>query len=72
VDGSDKVELRVLKVERSIGDKWLISEGLKSGDRVILEGLQKVRSGSPVKVVPFGSKLDATPAAVAQPAAAKK
>ncbi|MDP2157011.1 MAG: efflux RND transporter periplasmic adaptor subunit [Nitrospirota bacterium] len=72
VDGSDKVELRVLKVERSIGDKWLVSEGLKSGDRVILEGLQKARPGSPVKTVPFGSKPDATPAAAAQPAAAKK
>lgn len=72
VDGSDKVELRVLKVERSIGDKWLVSEGLKSGDRVVLEGLQKARPGSPVKAVPFGSKPDATPAAAAQPAAAKK
>jgi membrane fusion protein (multidrug efflux system) len=72
VDGSDKVELRVLKVERSIGDKWLVSEGLKTGDRVILEGLQKVRPGIQVKAVPFGSKPDATPAAAAQPAAAKK
>mgnify|MGYP001182189603 CR=1 FL=1 len=72
VDGSDKVELRVLKVERSIGDKWLVSGGLKAGDRVILEGLQKVRPGSQVKVVPFGSKPDATPAAAAQPAAARK
>src|SRR3972149_7154941 len=34
VDGSDKVEERVLKVERAIGDKWLVSEGLKPGDRV--------------------------------------
>jgi membrane fusion protein (multidrug efflux system) len=72
VDGSDKVELRVLKLERSIGDKWLVSGGLKAGDRVILEGLQKVRPGSPVKVAPFGSKPAATPAAAAQPAAAKK
>jgi membrane fusion protein, multidrug efflux system len=72
VDGSDKVELRVLKVERSVGDKWLVSDGLKPGDRVILEGLQKVRPGSPVKVVAFGSKPDATPAAAVQPAAAKK
>lgn len=72
VDGSDKVELRVLRVERSIGDKWLVSDGLKTGDRVILEGLQKVRPGIQVKAVPFGSKPDATPAAAAQPAAAKK
>lgn len=72
VDKSDKVELRVLKVERSIGDRWLVSDGLKPGDRVILEGLQKARPGSPVKVVPFGSKPYATPAAAAKPAAAKK
>ena len=72
VDGSDNVELRVLKLERSIGDKWLVSGGLKAGDRVILEGLQKVRPGSPVKVALFGSKPDATPAAAAQPAAAGK
>lgn len=72
VDESDKVELRVLKVERSIGDKWLVSEGLKPGDRVILEGLQKIRPGSPVKAVPFGSKPDATQDAAAEPAAAKK
>ena len=58
VDGSDKVEQRVLKIDRSIDDKWLVSEGLKAGDRVILEGLQKVRPGAPVKVVPFGSKLE--------------
>jgi len=72
VDGSGMVELRVLKIERSIGDKWLVNEGLNPGDQVILEGLQKVRPGSPVKAVPFGSKPDATPAAAAKPAAAKK
>lgn len=72
VDGSDKVELRVLKVERSIGDKWLVSDGLKPGDRVIIEGLQKARPGSRVKAVPFGSKPDSAPDTAAQPAAAKK
>jgi len=56
VDGSDKVEQRTLKVDRAIGSKWLVTEGLKAGDRVILEGLQKVRPGAAVKVVPFGAK----------------
>ncbi len=51
VDGSDKVEQRFLKVDRSIGDKWLVSEGLNPGDRLIVEGLQKVKPGSPVKIV---------------------
>lgn len=52
VNESDMVEQRVLKVDRAIGDKWLVLEGLNAGDRVILEGLQKVRPGVPVTVVP--------------------
>jgi len=60
VDDSDKVEQRVLTIERAIGDKWLVNKGLKPGDRVILEGLQRARPGSPVKVVPFGTKTGKT------------
>lgn len=56
VDGSGKVEQRTLKVDRAIGSKWLVLEGLNAGDRVILEGLQKIRPGMAVKVVPFGAK----------------
>ena len=53
VDGADKVEQRYVKVDRTIGDKWLVSDGLKPGDRVIVEGVQKVRPGVSVKAVPF-------------------
>jgi membrane fusion protein (multidrug efflux system) len=56
VDGSGKVEQRTLKVDRAIGPKWLITEGLNAGDRVILEGIQKVRPGVAVKIVPLGAK----------------
>jgi len=63
VDGSDKVEQRTLTVDRAIGSRWLITEGLRAGDRVIVEGLQKVRPGVAVKVVPFGPKPAATPVA---------
>lgn len=56
VGAGDKVEPRVIKVERTIGENWLVNEGLKVGDRVILEGLQKARPGTQVKAVPFGSK----------------
>lgn len=56
VDGSGKVEQRTLKVDRAIGSKWLVLEGLGAGDRVIMEGLQKIRPGVAVKVVPFGAK----------------
>ena len=72
VGAEEKVEPRVIKAARTVGDKWLVSEGLKAGDRVILEGIQKARPGMPVKAVPFGSKPAAAPAGATQPAAAKK
>ena len=68
VNGEGKVEVRVVKTARAIGNRWLISEGLKVGDQLIVEGLQKARPGSPVKAVPAGSK----PAAQGAPAAGGK
>ena len=62
VNGEEKVETRAIKVVRTVGDNWLVSEGLKAGDRVILEGLQKARPGTSVKAVEFGSKTGGTPA----------
>jgi membrane fusion protein (multidrug efflux system) len=56
VDTADKVEIRKLSVDRSIGDKWLVETGLRAGDRVIMEGVQKIRPGVQVKVVPFGTQ----------------
>jgi membrane fusion protein, multidrug efflux system len=56
VGADDKVEPRVIKTERTVGENWLVDEGLKPGDRVILEGLQKARPGTPVKAVPFEEK----------------
>jgi len=72
VGAEEKAEPRTIKVVRTVGDNWLVSEGLKAGDRVILEGLQKARPGTPVKAVPFGSPPAAAPAGAPQPAAAKK
>src|SRR6185369_8301180 len=72
VGAEEKVEPRTIKVVRTIGDNWLVSEGLKAGERVILEGLQKARPGTPVKAVPFGTAPAAAPAATPQPAAVKK
>jgi membrane fusion protein (multidrug efflux system) len=69
VGAEEKVEPRPIKVVRTVGDSWLVSEGLKPGDRVILEGLQKARPGTPVKAVPFGSAPAAAPAGAPQPAA---
>jgi len=53
VDGQNQVAIRMLTIERAIGNKWLVSAGLAPGDRVITEGLQKVKPGIPVKAVPF-------------------
>jgi membrane fusion protein (multidrug efflux system) len=73
VDSSEKVEQRVLKIDRSIGDKWLVSEGLKPGERLIMEGFQKIRPGVSVQVVPFGKKTGTPPpAGAAVPAEASK
>jgi len=72
VGAEEKAEIRIIKVVRTVGDSWLVSDGLKTGDRVILEGLQKARPGTPVKAVPFGSAPAAPPAGAPQPAAAKK
>lgn len=53
LDKADKVEQRTLTLDRTMGDKWLVTSGLAAGDRLIVEGLQKVRPGMSVKVVPF-------------------
>ena len=53
VDAEHKVRKRMLTLDRAIGDKWLVSAGLAPGDQVIVEGMQRVRLGAPVKVVPF-------------------
>jgi membrane fusion protein, multidrug efflux system len=51
VDAQNKVESRQVKVARTIGDKWLVEEGLLPGDRLIVEGLQKVQPGTQVQPV---------------------
>ena len=53
VDAENKVQQRMLTLDRAVGDKWLVSSGLNSGDQVIVEGIQKVRPGVTVKVIQF-------------------
>ncbi len=72
VGAEEKVEPRIIKVARTVGDSWLVSDGLKAGDRVILDGIQKARPGTTVKAVSFGSAPAAAPAAQQASAAAKK
>jgi membrane fusion protein, multidrug efflux system len=72
VGADSKVEQRILKVSRTIGENWLVDSGLKPGDRVIVEGLQKAKPGVPVKAVAFTGDSVQPPAAgmPAAPAAA--
>lgn len=60
VGEGDKVELRTVTAAQAIGDKWLITDGLKPGDRVIVTGLQKIKPGVQVKAQEVS---DAAPAA---------
>ena len=50
VGADNKVENRTVTAAQAIGDKWLVTAGLKSGDKVIVTGLQKIRPGVQVKV----------------------
>jgi membrane fusion protein (multidrug efflux system) len=70
VVGDDgKVAVRNVRVSQTVGDKWLVEEGLAPGDKVIVEGLQKIRPGAPVQATEAGAA--APPAADAPPPAQK-
>jgi len=54
VDGTGKVEMRMLALDQEVGDQWLVTAGLEFGDRVIVEGLQALLMlppGAPMQVV---------------------
>jgi membrane fusion protein (multidrug efflux system) len=56
VSGDDSVEIRMVKPAQRIGTLWVVDSGLKAGERVVVEGLQKVRPG--VKVKPEMVKIE--------------
>ncbi|MBI6548758.1 efflux RND transporter periplasmic adaptor subunit [Xenorhabdus lircayensis] len=60
-DKDNKVELRNINAAQAIGNKWLVTEGLKAGDRVIITGLQKIAPG--ITVQPVETDLNAKPTA---------
>jgi membrane fusion protein (multidrug efflux system) len=55
VDGDDKVSIRAVTVGERVGSQWIIENGLKGGERVVAEGVQKVRPGMQVNPRPFGA-----------------
>ncbi|HWU26000.1 MAG TPA: efflux RND transporter periplasmic adaptor subunit [Rhizomicrobium sp.] len=56
VDGRGIARLRVLKAPRAVGSDWLVAAGLQAGDKLIVDGLQKVQPDQPVRAVPAGSQ----------------
>jgi membrane fusion protein (multidrug efflux system) len=62
VDAQGRAEARVIQTNGIVGDKWLVSSGLQPGDRIIVEGLQRVQPGVPVRAVPAGSPPHGPPA----------
>jgi membrane fusion protein, multidrug efflux system len=55
VGPDNKAALRAITADRTVGDKWLVTAGLAAGDRVITEGLDRIKPGAPVRPVPAGS-----------------
>jgi membrane fusion protein (multidrug efflux system) len=62
VDADDKAARRSIEADRTVGDKWLVRSGLQPGDRLIVEGLGRIRAGQAVRPVPA-----ATPAGNTRP-----
>ena len=61
VGADNKAAQRTIKTERAVGNVWLVSDGLTAGERVVVEGLQKVKPGAEVKPVPAQNALAALP-----------
>ncbi|MGH7168029.1 MAG: efflux RND transporter periplasmic adaptor subunit [Nitrospiraceae bacterium] len=62
VTPENKVEIRPVKVGERVDSRWIITEGLKAGEQVVAEGLQKVKAGATVKAKPFGAEPPASAA----------
>ena len=60
VGAGDKIEVREVKLGAAQGDRWIVGDGLQAGDRVVIEGSQKVAPGAQVKPVAFVSPATAT------------
>jgi membrane fusion protein (multidrug efflux system) len=66
VGANSLVEVRVLQTPRAVGNQWLVTSGLKPGDQVIINNLQKIRPGAPVKVAADSPVPPATASAPAR------
>ena len=65
-----RAQVRPVRAGRVVGDVWVIDEGLSPGDKVIVEGFQKIGPGAPVAAEPWNGGVSAPAAAAASSAAA--
>lgn len=65
VGADNKAEQRQVIVSQTVGDQWLVESGLEAGDRVIVEGLQKIQPGAVVQADEMGARAPPTDAAPA-------
>jgi membrane fusion protein (multidrug efflux system) len=65
VNPSGAAEIRPVKLDREVNSNWVVREGLNEGDRVIVDGVMRVRPGAPVKASPYAPKQAGQPAAKA-------
>ncbi|MCC7040660.1 MAG: efflux RND transporter periplasmic adaptor subunit [Burkholderiales bacterium] len=72
VDANDKVHSRVIVAERAVGNRWLVNSGLVAGERVIVEGSQKVKAGDTVQAQPIAAAWAGAPKPAATPAVTPK
>jgi membrane fusion protein (multidrug efflux system) len=72
VDKDEKVNERIVTADRAINGEWLITAGLTAGERVVLDGLQKIKPGAPVKAVPATEPVNAAMQAGASSEVAKR
>jgi len=56
VDNANKVSIRSVKLGETVGHDWIVREGVRRGERVIVEGLQKVRQGTVVNPKPLDAR----------------
>jgi RND family efflux transporter MFP subunit len=63
LSADNKAEFRSVEVGERSGTDWIISKGLKPNERVVVEGFQKLRNGSPVAAKPYAAVAPETPAA---------
>src|SRR5918996_5092687 len=67
VGEDNKVEIRTVKVGERVDTEWIIDEGLKPGERVVAEGIQRVSAGMTVNPKPFTATWEAKPPPTAKP-----